>query len=501
MEKDAKEKKSYKSAFKATSLFGGVQIFNILIGIVRSKFIAILLGPTGMGIAGLFTSTLTLLSSLTNCGLSTSAVRNIADANSEKDTQKVSYVIKTFRRLIWFTGVVGSLICLIFARPLSNFTFGKDDYTTAFRILSVTILIMQLTAGQNALLQGLRKYKDLALANVIGHGIALLVTVPMYYIWDLSAIVPAIIIMYVITFFIAYYFARKVHVNKESIPKSIFLQEGGNMIKMGIFISLQGILSLLAGYIIKIYIQSENGVGEVGLYTADFTIINTDVGMVFTAMSTDFYPRLSGVASDNGAMNKMINQQMEIALLILSPIIALFFVFAKLGIRILYSEDFFGIENMLYFAILGIIFKAISWAVAFSFLAKGDTKSFFLNESSTILYSLTLNIIFYRILGLTGLGISYLINYIIYMFQVLFVCRLKYSYQIEKKMVGYILCAILMLSTVVLVKLHTSHLVGLLVSISVVLALSFISIRRLDYLLDLRTVIKSKLGKQNTVND
>ena len=62
----SEEKASYRSIMKATSLFGGVQVFNILISIIRSKFVAILLGPAGLGIVGLLQSTIGLVTSLTS---------------------------------------------------------------------------------------------------------------------------------------------------------------------------------------------------------------------------------------------------------------------------------------------------------------------------------------------------------------------------------------------------------------------------------------------------
>ena len=51
------QQSSYRQIMKATSLFGGVQIFQIIISVIRSKFVAILLGPSGMGIVGLLAST------------------------------------------------------------------------------------------------------------------------------------------------------------------------------------------------------------------------------------------------------------------------------------------------------------------------------------------------------------------------------------------------------------------------------------------------------------
>ena len=83
---DTENRNSYKQSLKATSLFGGVQIFNILIQIIRSKFAAVLLGPEGMGVMGLLNSTITMLSSCRNCGLGNSAVRYIEDANVATDT-------------------------------------------------------------------------------------------------------------------------------------------------------------------------------------------------------------------------------------------------------------------------------------------------------------------------------------------------------------------------------------------------------------------------------
>lgn len=72
--------KHIKSILKTTSLFGGVQVFQIIISIIRAKVIAVLLGPTGMGILGLLTASISLIGGLTGFGLGTSAVKNVARA-------------------------------------------------------------------------------------------------------------------------------------------------------------------------------------------------------------------------------------------------------------------------------------------------------------------------------------------------------------------------------------------------------------------------------------
>ena len=53
MSKDIGED-SYSHILKYTGIFGGVQGLNILISLVRNKAVALLLGPSGMGLASLF---------------------------------------------------------------------------------------------------------------------------------------------------------------------------------------------------------------------------------------------------------------------------------------------------------------------------------------------------------------------------------------------------------------------------------------------------------------
>lgn len=105
--------KSYKDSLKATSLFGGVQLYNILIGIIRSKFTALLLGPYGMGITGLYTSATGLINAISGLGIGSSAVKNIAEANASGDQERIVKVISVFRKLVWITGLLGAVFCLV----------------------------------------------------------------------------------------------------------------------------------------------------------------------------------------------------------------------------------------------------------------------------------------------------------------------------------------------------------------------------------------------------
>jgi O-antigen/teichoic acid export membrane protein len=425
------DKSSYRQVMKATSLFGGVQVFNILIAIIRSKVIAVLLGPAGMGIAGLLSSTTGLVQGLTNFGLRTSAVRDISAANESGDDRRIGKVTTVFRRLVWITGLLGTIITFFLAPWLSELTFGNREYTTAFMWLSATLLLNQLASGQNVILQGTRKLKFLAKANLLGSIIGLLISVPFYYFKGIDGIVPALISASIASFLIALYFSSKVKIANVVVNRNETIDEGKGMLKMGIMLSLSGLIAMGVSYVVRIFISNTGDLDDVGLYNAGFAIIGTYVGLVFTAMGTDYYPRLSGIAHDNQKANALINQQAEVAILILAPILVVFITFISWIVILLYSTKFIPINNMIQWAALGMFFKAVSWSMAFILLAKGNSKLFFLNELIANIYVLGLSLLGYSLYGLDGLGISFLISYIIYAVQVYFLTKGKYQFSFD----------------------------------------------------------------------
>ena len=422
------QQSSYRQIMAATSLFGGVQVFQILIQIIRSKFVAVLLGPAGMGIVGLLTSTLGLISGLTNFGLGTSAVKDIAEARTTENETRIATVTIVLRRLVWISGTLGTIVVLAASPWLSRLTFGNSEYTLAYIWISISLLFNQLTSGQLVLLQGMRKLQYLAQANLFGSLLGLLITVPLYYKWGIDGIVPGIILTSVTSFLIALFFSNKISLQKVRVSKVRTIAVGRNMVTMGFMISLSGFISLGVSYLLQIFINRHGGVADVGLYNAGFTLINTYVGLIFTAMATDYYPRLSAIAHNNLLCKETINQQAEVALLILAPIVVGFLVFINWAIILLYSSKFIAVNTMVYWAALGMFFKAASWSIAFIFLAKGTSKLFFWNELSGNMYMLILNVSGYYFFGLTGLGISFLLGYLVYLIQVFVIAKLKFEF-------------------------------------------------------------------------
>lgn len=431
MSSSTDEKRSYRNGLKFTSIFGGVQFVQVLVSLIRSKFVAVLLGPGGMGIFGLLSSAIQFITSICNLGLTQTGVRDISIAYEEGDNEKFSRTVSIFQRLIVFSGLFGTILCLFLSPLLSLLSFGNYEYTWAFILLSCTLLMIQMTNGKVVLLQSTKNMKRMAYASLYSSILGLVLTIPLYYIFGTDGIVPAMIITAISGLILYNWIARNIKYDKIPLKNKEAFKEGNILIKLGLFITLQGFFSRLATYLINIYIGHAGSIDDVGLYNSALFIIDAAAGMVYAAINSEYYPRLSSCSNDNNKFTKTINQQIHIAMVFLGPILALFSLFCELATIIFLSSKFLDATMMMRIAIFGTFFRGPALCYAYTFLSKGDTKAYWLNELATMVVRLSLHIIGYKLWGVTGLGIAYMATYVFYFLQSAIVCRVLYKYHFD----------------------------------------------------------------------
>ena len=492
-EKD--NKSSYRSIFKSTSLFGGVQVYQILIEIIKSKIIAVLLGPTGVGIQGLYTSATQLIQQSTSFGLSSSAVRNVAEANGTGDRNRIARVVYSLRRLVWITGLLGMFAVIVFSPLLSKTSFGDSNHIIPFIIISVTLLFTQLSAGQKVILQGTRHLGYLAKSSAIGVTLGLLIAIPLYYWFGVDGIVPNIVISSITVLALSWYFSRKVDIDKVSMTSREVFKEGKTMLTMGVAMSITHLLASLSSYALRASIRLWGGVEAVGLFTAGYMLMTQYTGLVFKAMGTDFYPKLASVNQDNVKCRQMMNQQGEVGILILAPLLVLCVVFMPFIVKLLYSDQFLEINPYIIWCSAGMMFKMASWAVSYVFIAKGESKTYMIIESTAAVYTLVLNLIGYKFYGLQGLGLSFFISYILYLIEVYWIANHKYSFSFDWELIRVFIIQFVLLVLSIISVLVLSTIMKYLIGIILILLSSGFSLLELEKRMKLLSVIKTKFKR------
>lgn len=486
---------SYRSIFKATSLFGGVQVYQILIQIIRSKVIAVLLGPAGVGIIGLFQSGLQLVQQMTNMGLAQSAVRDVSEANGTGDNQKISKTITAVRRLVWITGLLGLIAVAVLSPLLSKSSFGNYDYTIPFIFLSITLLFDQLSAGQKVVLQGMRRLKDLAKCSAFGATFGLLVSIPLYYWMGVKGIVPTLILTSFCALCLSWVYSRRIKIEPVQVTTKQTFEQGRLMLVMGISMSVSGIFSTGVAFIIRSYIQNVGGVEEVGLYQAGFIIMNTYVGLIMNAIATDYYPRLAAINKDYIKCREVVSQQGEIGTMILAPMLTVCLVFMPFVLKILYSDQFLVANNYISWACLGMLLKFASWIISFMFVAKAESKVFMLNEISANIYTLLFSVLGYKFWGLQGIGVAFALNYLLYLIQVYLIAHHRYQFGFSSNFIRcygiQFIFVVASLCTVLMFDGFTKYVIG----VSLILLSSYYGFRGINQRLDLVAVLKNKSNK------
>jgi O-antigen/teichoic acid export membrane protein len=422
-------KSSYGSIMKATSIFGGVQVFNIFITLIRGKFVAILIGTAGMGLNGLLLSGLNLIKTFTSLGVAESAVKDIAKAHNSNDKVHIRTTFQVFKRLIWFTAIFGIIATIVFSPLLSKFAFGDTSKTISFMWLSITFVFGALSGGIYTLLRGTRQLKYLAQANIFGGIVGLIVALPLFYFYGIDGVVPAIILTAFANYLVSLYFKSKIKFEPIAVSWQDTFQLGKPIVQLGLSLTLINILAAGVAFTLNAFISKTGTLSDVGLYSAGNAIVEGYVGMVFTAMATDYFPRLAGVISDELKWKKLVNEQAELVLIILGIVLVLLITTTPLLIRILLSKEFLASQNFIQFAVLAIPLKGLVWVVGYIILAKGNNKLFLTVEIIANLIILGFNLLFYHFYGLTGLGISLSLSYLISSVFMLFILKKKYDFQ------------------------------------------------------------------------
>ncbi len=489
------DKAAYRQILKVTSIFGGIQFFNIIIGIIKTKAIAIFIGPAGVGIISVLNSTIDLIVRITSCGIETSSVREVA--SNEENLKQLSRIAQIINRVSFITGFIGFIITLLFSEKLSVLTFSNTDYKMLFQWVSISILIRQIINGKNSIFQGLRKVQDLAKANLYGSFLGLIISLPLYYFFKVDGIVPSIIAATIISYVIVILYSKKSisYLKEENVKFADTLKEGKEMIRLGLVLSLGGLMTILVSYLLQIYLSRNGGIEVVGYYNAGFTILNSYVGIIFTVMGTDYYPKLTTIIDDDSKIRKVVFEQIYTAVLLITPVIVGCIAFSSLIIKLLYSEEFLPISSMIVWGILGMLFKTVSWGIGYILIAKGDSKLFITNSVIFNIASLVLNIIGYYFWGLEGLGISFLIYYIIHFFAMRVIAKRKYGFYIEDEFnTSFLICVM-----ICLISFSSSFISMILLKWIVMILLIVISMlysyTQLDKKLNFKEIIASKFKK------
>ena len=425
---------NYSHILKYTGIFGGVQGLIILIGLVRNKAMALLLGVGGMGFNSLLTSMQEFASRSTNLGIGFGAVPRLSELYEQDDTQRLDYYISVIRLWSMIAAMLGLLFCVLVSPLMNELSFTWGNHTLHYAMLGLSVAMMAITAGEMAILKSTRRLGSLARSQIYAVVANVVITVPIYYFYYHSGVVPALVLMAAVNLLVIVSYSYRYYPPKLKFSREM-LYDGTKMIRLGMATVLAAAVGSGVEMAVRSYLNVVGGMDEVGLYNAAYMITITYAGMVFTSMEADYFPRLSAVSKDIQATNNMVNRQMEVSLLMLSPMLAGLLMMLPVLVPLFFSSEFLPVVGIAQVAVLAMYFKVLTMPVAYITLARGYSMSFLFLETSYYVALIIAIVVGFSLWGIYGTGIAIVIAHIFEYLLINGYAYLKYGYRCTR-MIG-----------------------------------------------------------------
>ena len=423
-----KERHTYGHILKSSAVIGGSSVVNISIGIIRTKAMAMLLGPAGFGLFGLYGSVINLTQMIGGMGVNSSGVRQIAEAVGTGNADRVAVTTAALRQTSIFLGLLGGGLLALFAREVSLFTFGNYAHTVAIRLLALAVFFQLISAGQGALIQGLRRIGDLAKMGMLGAIFGTLFSIPVVYFLRETGVVLSLVIVAAISILMSSWYSRKIRIELPTMNLVQMWQETRALLKLGFAFMASGLMTMGVAYLVRIIVLRKIGLQGTGFYQSAWMLGGLYVGFILQAMGADFYPRLTASIHDNAACNRLVNEQTLVGLLMAGPGVMATLTFAPLVITLLYSAKFGAAVGILRWICLGATMQVITWPMGFIIVAQARQAIFFGCELAWTLVSLGLAWVCVQFFGLNGAGVAFFLSYVFHLFLI---------YPIVRKLTGF----------------------------------------------------------------
>lgn len=420
---------SYRAIVRSSSIMGTASALNVANSLIRMKIAAILLGPVGVGLVGLYQNVVSAASTVTALGIGTVGTRQIADASAQGDAAEMAAVR---RALFWgslLLASIGGLLFFLLRKPLAESILDAPDRAPEVGMLALGVVLTVIAGSQAAVLNGLRRIGDLARLQVLSGLVATVLGCAVMLLWGEAGILALVLAGPLGSCVLGYwYVARLGRVTARPPALRALWRQWGMLARLGVPFMLSGLVNTLALLAVRSLVQRDLGVDELGYFQAAWQISATYLGVVLGAMATDYYPRLVACIGDRAEMCQLINEQTAVALLLAGPLVLFLLAMTPWIIRLLYTAEFMPAVDILRWQLLGDVLKLMSFPLGFVLLAAGSGKTFVVTETCGMAVFVLGTALALPVFGIAATGMAFLAMYVVYLSVVYVVVKRRFAF-------------------------------------------------------------------------
>lgn len=396
-------------------------LVKMLTGLISVKVVAVIIGPAGIALLGQLNNFSSIIMTLSSGGINSGITKYVAEYKDSDE--KIKILLSTAVKITLWCSLVVGILMIVFHRFLSEYIMLSPDYGYVFTIFGCTVFLYALNMMLTSILNGYKEFKKFVSVNVVGSIVGLLFTLSFVFTLGLHGALISAVTFQSVMFFITLWMIRKlpwvswaffrVGIDRDAVKK--YFRYTAMTLVTAATVPVSQII--LRGYVI-----SEISPVEAGWWEGMNRLSNMYLMIVTSSFSVYYLPRLSEISDKRELRNEILKAYKIIIPLLLLGLSLVYFL-RFLVIQILFTPEFYPMEQLFIWQLLGDFFKISSWILAFLMIAKSMARVFVTTEILFAIAFIAMGFLFVHWNGVVGLTQAYMCNCIMYFLTMAFVFR------------------------------------------------------------------------------
>ena len=493
-----------KKILRVTSVLGIATIVSLCAGLVRAKFLAWQLGPSGLGIIAQAMMFSAFAMQFCSLNIGTGITKEISEGLAQKDDGRVKKTVNTSVALQFIAGGLLIAVVLLFSRSLTTLVFSDIKYRIYLIGMAVTApLAVFMTGTAYPLFYGFKKIAECSKLAITNTLIGLGLVISLVWFYRIDGMLAQIILIAVISFAGSYYFVRK-NTPVNPVPDAGLFKDkecrgiSSRLFGYGLISFIPANINMLVMLYLRGIFMKQYGVEANGYFQVGFAMSAYYLPFVTNSVWGHFYPEMCAM-KENTNINREINQFIRFTVLAATAIAAGCVIFRKYIIFVLFSGQFMKAYDLLAVQAVGDIFFIIYYVFAASLTARRKFRDIIISMAAYngILLGLYYVLTHFGAYDLLTLNIAIAVSNFILAVAAFIYWRFDTGFTLSSINTGLFIKSALLVAMILLIPDKNILVTGLKIALAAAWAL--VSVTR-DEASGLRALILSKL-KRNTIGE
>tara|TARA_Y100001968_G_C19408096_1_gene744812 strand:+ start:691 stop:1944 length:1254 start_codon:yes stop_codon:yes gene_type:complete len=398
--------------FIKTSLYSGISTaISLLVRLISNKIVAVYLGTNGIFLLGQLKDFLRLSNVLSGFGIENGIIKYTSQF--QESDEELKKILSTSFRIHLIFSLIFSILILFFSNIISEYLSLDFESKFYFLVLSISVISFSIHTLLMSIINGIKRIKLYVTINVVSVVISAIIMITLVLKYAVIGALYALIINQIITLAVT---CILFYLYKPFKISLLFSSFDFNYFKKLSSFSIMAITGptclIISTFIVRYYISDEFDTNFAGSWEAMWRI--SAIYLLFLISTFKFYLIPTFSKLNNEDLKEEVFKIWKVVIPIIVIITVGVYLLRDIIITVLLSKEFFLINEIIFFHLLGDIIKINCWVLGNILISKADTKAFVFFQIEWSVVFVILSYFLINAYGFWGVSLAYFITYIIH---------------------------------------------------------------------------------------